>query len=644
MSLYDTRAIDKVKVVMMKGETGGGGGGASALTELSDVNISSPTNGQVLKYNSTTQEWVNSTDSGLPENPLAIAHGGTGNAYGYIRTGAASGTTIGTAATAEGYDTTASGEYSHAEGIECVAEGDSSHAEGSYCAAEGWMSHAEGSSNIASGIASHAEGGYFNSGDNNTASGDSAHAEGAKTTASGDMSHAEGYNTTASGGDAHAEGSGTTASFAHAHAEGYNTTASGNSSHAGGTTSVASGLHSFAHGQYVTAGYAQQSVLGRYNDNKSTSLFEIGNGADANNRSNALEVDASGNVVAGGNITDGQGNKLSEAIQWDAAKTSVKKNLLKNTATTQTKNNTTFTVNDDKSISVNTGTGGASGEINFTLGQFYLPQGTYFLSGCPAGGGNSTYRLLIFINFKDGTTSTAWRDLGDGASVTIDKEVDYCMARLDVLVNTEISDKTFYPMIRDASIADDTYVPFIYDNVELASSKTDTSVVGPVESGTTASQAYAVGEHFIRGGKFCTAIAAIASGATLTQGTNYVEGTIAEALIRQNTYSTDEIMIGEWFGQPLYRRCWEVRSMPNATEMTIQTGLTGLYVRFCYGCMHHISFCSNLPYVSKDNVANNVSIYTRFETSLNIIIKSGNNQSANSGVIVFEYTKNSENP
>ena len=67
-------------------------------------------------------------------------------------------------------------------------------------------------------------------------------------------------------------------------------------------------------------------------------------------------------------------------------------------------------------------------------------------------------------------------------------------------------------------------------------SKTDTSVVGPVESGTTASQAYAVGEHFIRGGKFCTAIAAIASGGSFTLGTNYVEGTIAEAIYNLTFY------------------------------------------------------------------------------------------------------------
>ena len=43
---------------------GGGGGGASALTDLVDVAISSPTNGQVLMYNSTTGKWYNGTVQG----------------------------------------------------------------------------------------------------------------------------------------------------------------------------------------------------------------------------------------------------------------------------------------------------------------------------------------------------------------------------------------------------------------------------------------------------------------------------------------------------------------------------------------------------------------------------------------------------
>ena len=41
--------------------SGGGGGGASALTDLLDVAISNPTNGQVLMYNSTTGKWYNGT-------------------------------------------------------------------------------------------------------------------------------------------------------------------------------------------------------------------------------------------------------------------------------------------------------------------------------------------------------------------------------------------------------------------------------------------------------------------------------------------------------------------------------------------------------------------------------------------------------
>lgn len=41
--------------------TGGGGGGATALTDLVDVNLSNPQNGQVLMYNSSTGKWYNGT-------------------------------------------------------------------------------------------------------------------------------------------------------------------------------------------------------------------------------------------------------------------------------------------------------------------------------------------------------------------------------------------------------------------------------------------------------------------------------------------------------------------------------------------------------------------------------------------------------
>lgn len=49
----------------------GGGGGASALTDLSDVNVSNPSDGQVLKYDDATNKWVNANESG----------GGSGHTY-----------------------------------------------------------------------------------------------------------------------------------------------------------------------------------------------------------------------------------------------------------------------------------------------------------------------------------------------------------------------------------------------------------------------------------------------------------------------------------------------------------------------------------------------------------------------------------
>lgn len=213
---------------------------------------------------------------GMPENPLGTSHGGTGNAYGYIRTWQKSGSTIGTKATAEGRNTTASGLASHAEGDVTIASGSSSHAEG----------------------------------DSTTASGDSSHAEGKSSTASGSFSHAEGYNTTASNSTAyagtHAEGNGTTASGTDAHAEGMNTVASGDHSHAEGFGNTASGDYSHAGGRANTAGYDHQTVVGKWNDNKSTTVFEVGggnNGGGTITRKNAFEVYPDGKVSFDNGVT-----------------------------------------------------------------------------------------------------------------------------------------------------------------------------------------------------------------------------------------------------------------------------------------------------------------------------------------------------
>ena len=48
-----------------QGSGGGGGGGASALSDLLDVEINNPTNGQSLVYDSALSKWVNADGSGV---------------------------------------------------------------------------------------------------------------------------------------------------------------------------------------------------------------------------------------------------------------------------------------------------------------------------------------------------------------------------------------------------------------------------------------------------------------------------------------------------------------------------------------------------------------------------------------------------
>ena len=56
--------------------------------------------------------------------------------------------------------------------------------------------------------------------------------------------------------------------------------------------------------------------------------------------------------------------------------------------------------------------------------------------------------------------------------------------------------------------------------------KADSSVIAPVETDVIASRAYAIGEHFIKNGKFCTAKTAIAQNEVFTLNTNYEAGDI----------------------------------------------------------------------------------------------------------------------
>lgn len=93
-----------------------------------------------------------------------------------------------------------------------------------------------------------------------------------------------------------AEGKNNIASGPYTHAEGLQTEALGYASHTEGQGTRAAGSYSHAQNFQTVAGYSDQTVIGRYNENKAKNALEIGNGSNSS-RSNAFEVDWDGNVV-----------------------------------------------------------------------------------------------------------------------------------------------------------------------------------------------------------------------------------------------------------------------------------------------------------------------------------------------------------
>jgi hypothetical protein len=160
-----------------------------------------------------------------------------------------------------------------------------------------------------------------------TATGNSAFSMGRGTVASGDYSTAMGYNTVASGVYSTAMGLYSNASGQGSVSLGTNNVASGLTSVALGSDNTASGFFSTAMGIYsnasgnqsvaigtgITAKSNAEVAVGIYNTDyqpgstdgyvATDRLFVIGNGTDANNKSNAMVVLKNGNTTINGTTT-----------------------------------------------------------------------------------------------------------------------------------------------------------------------------------------------------------------------------------------------------------------------------------------------------------------------------------------------------
>lgn len=130
------------------------------------------------------------------------------------------------------------------------------------------------------------------------------------------------------------------------------------------------------------------------------------------------------------------------------------KNLLDNTATTKISNGITFTVNSDKTVNVN-GTNDTSANSSLIINRYDLSPGTYILNGCPSGGASNTYRLAIQ---ETGSYSVLGSiDIGNGSGeFTIDTTTRVQIA-IFIQRGLTINNLLFKPMLREATIADDTY-------------------------------------------------------------------------------------------------------------------------------------------------------------------------------------------
>lgn len=127
------------------------------------------------------------------------------------------------------------------------------------------------------------------------------------------------------------------------------------------------------------------------------------------------------------------------------------KNLLKNTAATTTINGVTFTINDDKSITVN---GTATAQISFIINnKVRLGIGNYILTGCPSGGSWNTFYLTAYA-------SSEWLsapDFGSGCRIE-NKTVTQVV--ISIASGYTANNLKFYPMLRDADITNNTYEPY----------------------------------------------------------------------------------------------------------------------------------------------------------------------------------------
>lgn len=138
---------------------------------------------------------------------------------------------------------------------------------------------------------------------------------------------------------------------------------------------------------------------------------------------------------------------------------------------TRTNKGITYTDNGDGTITAN-GTATAYSDFPMHLRTdettpYYLPDGTYTVSGCPSGGGASTYRILVGITVNN-TWQTIAADAGDGATFNYDSSMGALGVVIAVYSGATVNNVLFKPMINVGNSVIE-YAPYVAPGIEFSS-------------------------------------------------------------------------------------------------------------------------------------------------------------------------------
>lgn len=143
-------------------------------------------------------------------------------------------------------------------------------------------------------------------------------------------------------------------------------------------------------------------------------------------------------------------------------------NLLNPTEQTQTKNGVTFTNNGDGTYTVN-GTASGTSIINVGSGSAIKHRGKNLcLCGCPSGGANNKYQMVMYAFDANGTIVNAWYNTGGSDRKIVPQSAVRFACGIYVYAGTTVSNLVFKPMLTTYLNAKyDDYVPYTGDSGRL---------------------------------------------------------------------------------------------------------------------------------------------------------------------------------